>query len=236
MDRVRTLQHVAILLGDGTCVSNEVNVQTSNAINSFFKSVHVCIDVCLTMDIKILTLFLGNCFANVDVTQKNNFLNELVNASGQLKSRDVALRILDNISGINNNLHHFNNEEHKLKLFVIVNYNGKNDIAQAVKEFSNFDKESDRSGNRSVKLTKKLLEQRLSTKELSDLDLLICTEGIKCIGDAFLWQCAYSELYFTETVWWQWSQKDFLQAIGEFSSRQRRFGQTSEQVEAYSLC
>ena len=236
MDRVRTLQHVAILLGESTCVSNDVDLPISKVIHRFFESVHVCIDVCLNKDIKILTLFLGDCFANMDVAQKNNFVNELVNSSDQLKSREVALIILDNSSGTNNNLQHFTNDDHKLKLFVIVNYNGKNDIVRAVKEFSNYEKEAGRPAGISVKLTKDLLEQKLATKELSDLDLLICTEGVKCIGDAFLWQCAYSELYFTDTVWWQWSQEDFVQAIGEFSSRQRRFGQTSEQVEAYSLC
>jgi undecaprenyl diphosphate synthase len=60
---------------------------------------------------------------------------------------------------------------------------------------------------------------------VADVDLLIRTGGEKRLSDFLLWECAYAELYFVERQWPEFSEQDFIKALGDFSRRERRFGQ-----------
>ncbi|MDR2301074.1 MAG: di-trans,poly-cis-decaprenylcistransferase [Deltaproteobacteria bacterium] len=68
--------------------------------------------------------------------------------------------------------------------------------------------------------------QRMWSSGMPEPDLLIRTGGDKRLSNFLLWQLAYSELYFTETLWPDFSEKDFLAAVSDFHRRQRRFGRT----------
>jgi undecaprenyl diphosphate synthase len=57
-----------------------------------------------------------------------------------------------------------------------------------------------------------------------DVDLLIRTGGEQRLSDFLLWECAYAEFYFTRCMWPEFSEKEFLAALGEFEMRERRFG------------
>lgn len=70
----------------------------------------------------------------------------------------------------------------------------------------------------------------MATHDMPDPDLLIRTAGDLRISNYLLWQIAYSELYFTPVFWPDFTQDEFLKAIIDFQSRERRFGKTSEQV------
>lgn len=74
------------------------------------------------------------------------------------------------------------------------------------------------------------LGRYLSTAGMPDPDLLIRTGGDHRISNFLLWQIAYSEIYVTDTYWPDFSADDFRRAIDDFSSRERRFGLTSEQL------
>lgn len=75
-----------------------------------------------------------------------------------------------------------------------------------------------------------VVSAHLLTAGMPDPDLLIRTAGDLRISNYLLWQIAYSELYFTPVLWPDFTQDDFLEAIIDFQSRERRFGKTSEQV------
>lgn len=83
-------------------------------------------------------------------------------------------------------------------------------------------------------ITQELISDNLSTAGIPDPDLLIRTGGEHRISNFLLWQIAYSELYFTPTLWPDFSKEAFLEAIADFQSRERRFGKTSEQVKSKS--
>ena len=70
----------------------------------------------------------------------------------------------------------------------------------------------------------------LATHDMPDPDLLIRTAGDERISNFLLWQIAYSELYFTDKFWPDFTKEDFCEAIIDYQSRERRFGKTSEQV------
>ena len=76
------------------------------------------------------------------------------------------------------------------------------------------------------------MEAGLWTRGLPDLDLLVRTSGERRISNFLLWQAAYAELYFTDTHWPAFDERELLTAIADFQARQRRFGLTGEQVAA----
>ena len=65
---------------------------------------------------------------------------------------------------------------------------------------------------------------------------MIRTSGEQRISNFMLWQCAYSEFYFTDTLWPDFGRAEFHRALLDYVGRQRRFGRTSEQLEAEATC
>lgn len=74
------------------------------------------------------------------------------------------------------------------------------------------------------------IDKYLNTHNIPDPDLLIRTGGEARISNFLLWQIAYSELYFTDKYWPDFTKEDFVEAVLDYQSRERRFGKTSEQV------
>lgn len=74
------------------------------------------------------------------------------------------------------------------------------------------------------------LSAALATADVPDPDLLIRTSGEMRLSNFLLWQLAYTELYVTDTLWPDFREKEFLQALADYKSRQRRFGRTVEQI------
>lgn len=79
-------------------------------------------------------------------------------------------------------------------------------------------------------LTEERVSQHLTTAFMPDPELLIRTGGELRLSNYLLWQCAYSELYFTEVFWPDFTDEHLKAAIADYQSRERRFGKTSEQV------
>lgn len=75
------------------------------------------------------------------------------------------------------------------------------------------------------------ISNHLSTAPAPDVDLIIRTSGEKRLSNFLLWQAAYSELYFSNTLWPDFSKKEFIEILKEFSSRERRFGQVKSTHE-----
>lgn len=109
-----------------------------------------------------------------------------------------------------------------LTLIVFLSYSGKWDIRQAAERMV----EDARNGKEVADF-----ENYLCTKGIPDPDLLIRTSGEQRISNFLLWQCAYTEFYFTETLWPDFRKPQFRLAIETYASRERRFGKTSEQIK-----
>ena len=80
-------------------------------------------------------------------------------------------------------------------------------------------------------LTKRLIAAHLDNPVVPDPDLLIRTSGEMRISNFYLWQIAYSELYVTPTLWPDFREREYLQALLEYQRRRRRFGRTDEQID-----
>lgn len=109
-----------------------------------------------------------------------------------------------------------------------LSYSSKMEILQAMKSIYS-DIENKKLGIKDV--SEDLFSQYLYTKDLPDPDLLIRTGGEQRISNFLLWQIAYSELYFTEELWPDFSEDSLFTAILDYQQRERRFGKTSEQIQ-----
>jgi undecaprenyl diphosphate synthase len=112
----------------------------------------------------------------------------------------------------------------RMTLVLALSYSGRWDILNAVNEITN-------KGVRNEKITEEKFQQYLSTKSVPDPELLIRTSGEYRISNFLLWQIAYSELYFTDTLWPDFRRADLEKAILDYQSRERRFGKTTEQIQ-----
>jgi undecaprenyl diphosphate synthase len=82
-----------------------------------------------------------------------------------------------------------------------------------------------------ARITPSLIESHLDTAGIPDPDLLIRTSGEMRVSNFYLWQVAYSELYVTDTLWPDFREREYREALAYFQQRQRRFGRTGGQVE-----
>lgn len=103
---------------------------------------------------------------------------------------------------------------------IALSYGGRDEILRAINTW----KSSQGSAVRDQQITKESLEKCLDTVGQPDPDLLIRTGGEQRLSGFLLWQLEYAELYFTETLWPDFTQQRFKEAIEEYGKRQRRFG------------
>ncbi|MDD4956494.1 MAG: isoprenyl transferase [Candidatus Omnitrophica bacterium] len=107
-------------------------------------------------------------------------------------------------------------------LSLALNYGGRQEICDAVSSIY----EADRSGELRVSsITPELLSGYMYTSGLPDPDLIVRTSGEQRLSNFLLWQSAYSELYFTETLWPDFDVKELDKALEEYGRRDRRFGE-----------
>ena len=118
-------------------------------------------------------------------------------------------------------------DNNKITLILALSYSSRWEIAQAVKTMA----EESISGKLDVEtINEDLISSYLSTSNFPDPELLIRTSGENRVSNFLMWQLAYTELYFTETLWPDFKKEHFFKAIKDYQDRERRFGKTSEQI------
>jgi len=104
-----------------------------------------------------------------------------------------------------------------MALIAAISYSGRNEIIRAVKKALS-------SGLKEEDITEEAFSGLLDTAGLPEPDLVIRTSGEKRLSNFLLWQSAYSEFYFTETLWPDFGKAEFLHALRDYEMRERRFG------------
>ena len=115
-------------------------------------------------------------------------------------------------------------ENNGTNLILALSYSGHWEIINAIKQII-------KEGLSEEEINEEVFSQYLNTKGVPNPELLIRTSGEHRISNFLLWQIAYSELYFTEKLWPEFTKEDLFEAIFEFQNRERRFGKTSEQLK-----
>lgn len=114
-----------------------------------------------------------------------------------------------------------------LSLVIALSYSSRWEITNAVRKAV---EAAQKGTTRPEDVNEELVSDLMTTKNMPDPDLLIRTSGELRISNFLLWQLAYSELYFTDCLWPEFTVEQFYKAIVDYQHRERRFGKTSEQV------
>lgn len=114
----------------------------------------------------------------------------------------------------------------RITLILALSYSARWELTSAVKRIAHAVK---RGALKPEEINQELISHHLSTAEIPDPELLIRTSGEKRVSNFLLWQIAYSELYFTNTLWPDFSKDDFFEAIIAYQQRERRFGKITEE-------
>lgn len=112
-----------------------------------------------------------------------------------------------------------------LNLTLAINYGGRDELRRVVKNLT----EEVAAGTLSPdEVTEELISSRMDTRDIPDPDLMIRTSGEERISNFLLWQIAYSELYFTDKYWPEFTPDDLRKAVESYKGRSRRFGGRNE--------
>ncbi len=167
----------------------------------------------------LMELFMTALQSEVKDLHKNNvylkFIGDRTAFSNKLQKTIAAS---ESLTASNSGLH----------LNVAANYSGRWDITQALQSMA---KDIASDNLKLEDINEVLISDKLSLAENKDPDLFIRTGGEQRISNYFLWQLAYTELYFTDVLWPDFAPEELDKAIDWFASRQRRFGKISEQIE-----
>lgn len=164
------------------------------------------------------------------------FFKALRREARRLNENNISLRIIGDRSRFHPKLQAAMREAElataghgRFILQIAANYGGQWDIAQAAQRLA---REVQAGHLCPEDITPQLLQACLATGDLPLPDLCIRTGGERRISNFLLWQLAYAELYFSDLFWPDFKHDAMRNALADFASRQRRFGKTSEQVEA----
>jgi undecaprenyl diphosphate synthase len=112
-----------------------------------------------------------------------------------------------------------------LILSIAWNYGGRDEILQAIRKIIS-------EGFPAENVDEKIMASHLFTHGIPDPDLIIRTSGEMRTSNFLLWQSAYSEWYFTDTLWPDFSKEELQKALLDFEHRERRYGKTSAQIQS----
>lgn len=163
----------------------------------------------------IFNIILDSLINEVEELHKNNIIVRFLGSRENI-SDDYAAKLLDTSKKTWTNS--------GLNLNIAFNYGGRREIIEAVKGFY---KDLCGKDREITDLTEDIFERYLYTYGIPDPDLLIRTGGEKRLSNFLTWQSAYSELYFSNTLWPDFSKKEFLEIILDYQNRKRRFGALS---------
>jgi undecaprenyl diphosphate synthase len=169
---------------------------------------------------KLMGLFVEALQREVDELHRNNVRLEFIGAREQLQAGLIEKIAAAEAQTAGNT---------GLRLIVAVAYGGRWDIVRATQSLAG----KVAAGELDVSdIDDEALAAQLQLANVPDPDLLIRTGGEQRISNFLLWNLAYAELYFCDTLWPDFGDRDFDEALAFYAVRQRRYGHTGEQVEA----
>lgn len=229
-------QHVAIIMdGNGRWAKNQNEDRVFGHLNGV-KSVRESVKAAIKTKVSYLTLYAFSTEnwnrpkSEVDALM-DLLVKTIVSEIDELNEQGVRLKSIGDFENLPescqvelNSAIERTKDNKTLTLILALSYSSRWEMTSAIKNIV-------KDGIEAEKINEDLISQYLSTSEIPNPELLIRTSGEIRISNFLLWQIAYSELYFTETLWPDFDQEEFFKAIFEYQNRERRFGKTSEQIQ-----
>ena len=239
IDSEKLPQHVAVIMdGNGRWAKSRDQERTFGHKNAI-KAVREVINACNEVNIPYLTLYTFSTENWNRPTQEVNTLMDLLSSTllqeaEEIFSKGLRIHAIGDLDRLPDtvreqllNIIELTKNNNKGNLILALSYGSQREILNAVKEISKKVKDGEVDIN---DIDEKLFENHLYTKDFPPVDLLIRTSGEVRISNFLLWQIAYAELQFLDTLWPDFTKEDFFQCIVNYQSKERRFGKTSEQI------
>jgi undecaprenyl diphosphate synthase len=225
-------QHIAIVMdGNGRWATKRFLPRLAGHRQGM-ESLRRCIRACLDRGVPVLTVFAFSSENwNRPADEVSGLMELLATALAkevpQLLKDGVRLHFVGERAGLSDKVRagldqaeQATASNNRLVLNVCFNYGGRWDIAQAAA----------RLAAQGQAITEASLHQALALSHVPDPDLIIRTGGELRLSNFLLWQAAYAELFFSDKLWPDFDEAELDRAIAEFNRRERRYGQTSEQL------
>jgi undecaprenyl diphosphate synthase len=234
-------QHVAIIMDGNGRWAQQRHLPRNMGHVKGASGVRVLVERCAELGIECLTLF---AFSTENWRRPDDevstlmglFVHYLEKELRGLSDAGVRLKVIGDVARFKPELRQkieaaqsVTENNTRITLCVAANYGGRWDVVEAIKRW-----QAVNPGESVADLTEAALSGHLSTAGLPDVDLLVRTGGEQRISNFLLWQCAYSELYFTQTHWPDFDAEELVKALGWYAQRTRRFGMTSEQTKEFA--
>jgi undecaprenyl diphosphate synthase len=239
IDPSKLPQHVAIIMdGNGRWAERHAMGRIMGHRKGA-ESVRATVTACRRMGIRYLTLYafsMENWLRpKAEVRALMRLLKEYLDGEVQeMMDRNIRFTAIGNLDAIGEPVHAKLLETMEVTagnsgmvLNLALSYGGRDEIAAAARRIA-VDALAGRIKPEAV--NKELYARYLHTVDMPDPDLLIRTGGECRVSNFLLWQIAYTELFFTDVLWPDFSEEHLLEAIAEFQRRERRFGMTGDQV------
>lgn len=233
-------QHVAIIMDGNGRWAKKRGLPRFAGHKTGVDSVRKIVSACGEHGVKVLTLF---AFSSENWARPEKevgvlmelFLTALKQEVKKLHRNNVRLQVIGGLDAFSEKLQRriaeaeaMTADNDGLTLVIAANYGGRWDVTQAVRRLY----QDIEAGKKSIdNVSEDDISQYLALADLPEPDLFIRTGGEQRISNFLLWQLAYTELYFTDTLWPDFNKDAFEEALASFNRRQRRFGRTGEQVE-----
>lgn len=233
-------KHVAIIMDGNGRWAEKRNMSRNSGHRAGIESVREVVSVCVERKIPVLTLF---AFSRENWGRPNSEVNGLMSIfiellyieTTKLHEHNIRLKFIGERNAFSQrlkramyNAEKLTKDNDGLQLVIAMNYSGRWDIMQAAQSLAS-DVESGQLQVPSI--NENIFQQKLSIGDLPDPDLFIRTSGEQRISNFLLWNLAYTELYFTETLWPDFKRREFELALEFYSNRERRFGLTPSQTQ-----
>lgn len=242
-EQLQMPKHVAIIMdGNGRWAKKRFLPRFAGHVKGV-DAVRNCVEFALNNGIEYLTLF---AFSSENWRRPADevsmlmdlFVKSLQKEVKRLLKNGVRLRIVGDISKFNPKLQSLiidaqqqTQQNTKLNLTIAANYGGRWDIIQAMNRLFAENQSNNQNTDTNKNFDENDLAKYLSLSFAPEPDLFIRTGGEQRISNFLLWQLAYSEFYFTDTLWPEFDSKEFELAIASYQQRERRFGRISEQIK-----
>jgi undecaprenyl diphosphate synthase len=231
--------HIAIIMdGNGRWAKKRGNQRIFGHKNAI-AAVRDTVEACAELGIKYLTLYAFSTENwNRPKTEINALMMLLVQTihaeTSTLLNNNVRLNAIGNLSSLPKDVAkqlkttiELTSRNTGLTLTLALSYSSRWEIVEAIR---NIAKKVEQGTIKATDITSDFFSQHLATADIPDPELMIRTSGECRISNFLLWQIAYTELHFTDTLWPDFRREDLYKAIVDFQKRERRFGKISEQV------
>jgi undecaprenyl diphosphate synthase len=232
-------QHIAIIMDGNNRWAKTHKLSGVAGHKAGVQAVRAVIETAVHYEIPALTLF---AFSSENWRRPalevkalmDLFVYVLKREVNKLHENNIRLRIIGHTAGLSAELQRLiiaaeekTSSNTGLQLSIAANYGGRWDIVEAAKKMAEDVKEN---GTEPDSITEDIFGQYLSLGDLAAVDLCIRTSGEQRISNFLLWQLAYAELVFVDTLWPEFKHQKMVDTLVQFGKRQRRFGQTGTQL------